>query len=250
MSDEIIIKTNNLTKYFDSYLAVDALNLKIKKGEFVGLLGANGAGKTTTLQMLLNLTTPTSGEIEIFGKTYKKDREEILHRLNFSSSYISLPYSLTVRENLKVYARIYEVENVNQKVDELIDIFKINEFADKRTRHLSSGQITRVCLAKALLNDPEILLLDEPTASLDPEMADTTRKLLRQIKKERNLTVLYTSHNMHEVEELCERLIFLFKGKVIAKGTPQELIEKHNVKNLEQAFLAITAKEGERNEPA
>ncbi|MDO8427151.1 MAG: ABC transporter ATP-binding protein, partial [Deltaproteobacteria bacterium] len=191
-----IAEVRGLTKFFGHVRAVDNISFGMFEGEILGLIGPNGAGKTTTLQMLLGLTTPTSGEIRIFGLELASKREEILSNVNFSSSYISLPLSLTVRENLTVFSRLYGVKRPKERIDELLRIFEIEGLKNTPVRRLSSGQITRVCLCKALLNSPRILFLDEPTASLDPDIADKTRKLLKRIKEEKGLSILYTSHNM------------------------------------------------------
>jgi ABC-2 type transport system ATP-binding protein len=220
-------------------MAVDGISFDIKRGEILGLLGPNGAGKTTTLHMLLGLTTPTEGEIRVFGLDLKKHREEILSRVNFSSSYVSLPYSLTVRENLRVYSRIYGIKEPGKKIDELLKTFEIEEIENVSTRKLSSGQITRVCLAKGLINEPEVLFLDEPTASLDPYMAAKTRALLKKIKEEKGLSILYTSHNMKEMEEMSDRIIFLDMGRIIATGSVKDVVGEFDRESLEEVFLKI-----------
>ena len=244
IANNTVVEVKGLTKHFGRITAVDDLTFNINKGEIVGLLGPNGAGKTTTLHMLLDLITPSSGDIKIFGCNIKDCRPETLARLNFSSSYVSLPYSLTVRENLKVFAGIYNIKNAKKKIEEVIDIFGIGDIRNEPTRRLSSGQITRVSLAKSLLNDPDVLFLDEPTASLDPEIADKTRRLLRRYTEERGMSILYTSHNMKEIEELCDRLIFLNKGRLLATGKPAEIIERFEGKTLEEVFLKIARGEG------
>src|SRR3990172_8336165 len=220
-------------------MAVDDVSFEIGKGEILGLLGPNGAGKTTIIHILLGLTIPTSGEIRIFDMELSKKRREILNYLNFSSSYVSMPLSLTVRENLRIFAMLYGIKNSKDKIDELLKDFEITDLGGKLVRKLSSGQVTRVCLTKALLNNPKLLLLDEPTASLDPDIADRTRKLLKRIQKEKKVTILYTSHNMDEIEEICQRVIFIQKGKIKDDGTPKELIKKYGHKNLTEVFLAI-----------
>ncbi|MBI5809977.1 MAG: ABC transporter ATP-binding protein [Deltaproteobacteria bacterium] len=234
-----IVEVRGLTKRFNGVTAVDGISFEMFPGEILGLIGPNGAGKTTTLQMLLDLTGPTAGEIRIFGLGFKESRAVILNQVNFSSSYISLPYSLTVRENLRVFARLYCVENIDERIGELLKIFEIEELLNSTVRKLSSGQITRVCLCKSLLNDPKILFLDEPTASLDPDIADKTRSLLRRITTERGTSILYTSHNMQEMEELCDRVIFMDKGRIIAAGVPGEIKERFKEKTLEEVFLKI-----------
>ncbi len=234
-----VAEVRGLKKCFNGFWAVDGISFDINKGEILGLLGPNGAGKTTTIHMLLGLTTPTEGEIKVFGLDLAGHREEILSRVNFSSSYVSLPYSLTVRENLRVYSRIYSVEEPVKKIEELLKTFEIEDIRDVSTRKLSSGQITRVCLAKALLNDPEVLFLDEPTASLDPYMADKTRGLLKRIKDEKGLSILYTSHNMKEMEEMSDRIIFIDRGRIIATGSVKDVVGEFHRKSLEEVFLKI-----------
>ncbi len=234
-----IAEISGLTKVFNHTTAVDNISFKIYEGEVLGLIGPNGAGKTTTLQMLLGLTTPTAGEIRIFGLDMRTNREAILQRVNFSSSYISLPYSLTVRENLVVFSRLYGVKDYDSKIAYLLDTFEIAALRDVPCRRLSSGQITRVCLCKALLNDPGILFLDEPTASLDPDIADKTRKLLRKINHENDLSILYTSHNMQEMEEMCDRLVFLDHGRILETGRPDEIKKKFHETTLEEVFIKI-----------
>ncbi len=233
------IETHNLIKDFDGVRAVDDLSIAIPDGKIIGLLGPNGAGKTTTIQMILDLITPTSGTIKILGMEMKRNREEILHKINFSSPYVALPGNLTVLENLSTFARLYGVKNIREKINDLADFFAIREFLSKKTASLSTGQLARLNLTKALLNDPKILLLDEPTSSLDPDIADRTRKLLKKIKNERGLTILYTSHNMVEIEELCDSVIFINNGRLEAQGTSQELVKKFGRKDLNDVFLAI-----------
>ena len=219
--------------------AVEGLSFCVEEGTITGLLGPNGAGKTTTIQMLLDLITPTSGVIRIFGKEYASHREAILQKLNFSSPYVSLPGNLTVYENLLTFGRLYGVKDLRSKIEELVDFFEIREFLKKITYNLSTGQLTRLNLTKALLNDPKLLLLDEPTASLDPDIADRTRQLLKRIQKERGVTILYTSHNMEEVEEICNRVIFIQHGKLKDEGTPADLVKKYGHEDLNDVFLHI-----------
>lgn len=242
-----IIEVDNLVKAFGPVRAVDGLSFIVEEGTITGLLGPNGAGKTTTIQMLLDLITPTSGTIRIFDREYSRNRQEILASINFSSPYVSLPGNLTVYENLLTFGRLYGVKDLRKKVDELADFFEIRSFLKKLTYNLSTGQLTRLNLTKALLNDPKLLLLDEPTASLDPDIADRTRQLLKRIQKERGVTILYTSHNMEEVEELCERVIFIQRGRLKDQGTPRELITKYGREDLNDLFLHI-ARENQTHE--
>lgn len=234
-----IIEVKNLAKNFGKAPAVKGISFNVYEGEICGLLGPNGAGKTTTIQMLLDLITPTSGTVKIFGKEMKGNREEILGAMNFSSPYVALPSNLKVIENLKTFARLYGVKDVKAKIAELADFFEIKDFLDKMTAKLSTGQLTRLNLTKALLNDPKLLLLDEPTSSLDPDIADRTRQMLLKIRKERNVTMLYTSHNMAEVEEICDRVIFINHGEIKDEGTPTELVTKYGKTDLNDVFLHI-----------
>lgn len=239
-----IVEVRNLTKVFDGFVAVDNISFRLYPGEIVGLLGPNGAGKTTTLQMMLGTLTPTSGSVKIFGLDLKKNREEILSRINFSSTYTSMPLSLTVWENLRVFATLYGVKNYREKIGEVMKLFELSELKDKLTETLSSGQLTRISLAKTLLNDPGVLFLDEPTVSLDPDFADKTRSILKQRRDRTDLTILYTSHNMKEMEEMCDRIIFLHRGKIIAEGPPEEVLRQFQKDHLEALFLKI-AREGD-----
>jgi len=240
---EPVVEVKGLTKVFKSLKAVDNVSFDIYPGEILGLLGPNGAGKTTIIHMLLGLTTPASGDIKVFGFDLKKHREKILQDVNFSSSYVSMPNSLTVRENLKVFARLYKVKEKERRISELLKIFEIEAIESKLVRHISSGHQTRLNLAKSLISDPKILFLDEPTASLDPDIADKTRSLLKSIKKNRNLSILYTSHNMKEMEEMSDRIIFLHKGRIIAEGRPEKIIRDFRRKNLEEVFLKVAREE-------
>jgi len=240
---EPVVEVKELTKVFRSFRAVDNVSFEIYPREILGLLGPNGAGKTTIIHMLLGLTTPTKGDINVFGLDLKRHRKKIIQDVNFSSSYVSMPNSLKVKESLKVFARLYGVRNREKRISELLRIFEIEDIKDKIVRNISSGHKTRLNLAKALINDPKILFLDEPTASMDPDIADKTRTLLKMIKKERSISILYTSHNMKEMEEMSDRLIFLHKGKIISEGTPEEVISSFKRKNLEEVFLRVAREE-------
>lgn len=234
-----VVEVSRLVKAFNGFVAVNDLSFSIEAGEILGLLGPNGAGKTTLIQMLLGLITPTAGEIRILGLDLRRHREEILAQVNFSSTYVSLPTSLTVRENLTVFAKLYGIRKPERRIDELLEIFEIKRLKKTLTRHLSSGQLTRLSLAKALLNHPKVLFLDEPTASLDPDIADKTRRLLKSIRDQSRLTLLYTSHNMKEMEEISDRILFLHQGRILASGTPAEIVRRFAEKNLEDVFLKV-----------
>lgn len=237
-----ILSVSNLTKKFGQFTAVDNISFQIAEGEVLGLLGPNGAGKTTTIDMLLGLTKPTSGEINIFGLPFEQNRVEILKKMNFSASYINLPWRLKLWENLYTFARLYEVDNYRQKVDKLLMDFKIFDLKEKLTDSLSSGQLTSLYLCKAFINNPRLILLDEPTAFLDPDVADLTKKYILKKVKEEKITVLFTSHNMSEVTEICDRVIFLNHGKIVAEDTPIGLAQKIKTSRVKLLFTADVEK--------
>lgn len=236
---ETVVEVESLTKDFNNLRAVDHVSFELRAGEILGILGPNGAGKTTIIHMLLGLTTPTSGSIRVFGLDLRKHRSEILQQANFSSTYVAMPYSLTVKESLRVFARLYRVRHREERISELLRTFEMEDIKNKEVRHLSSGLLTRLNLAKALVNSPRILFLDEPTASLDPDIADKTRALLRRIKREQGISILYTSHNMKEMEEISDRIIFLHRGRIVASGRPAEVIQSFRRRNLEEVFLKV-----------
>jgi ABC-2 type transport system ATP-binding protein len=239
-----VLQIRDLTKRFNDVVAVDGLSFNIARGEIVGILGANGAGKTTTLQMILGLIRPTSGRIEIFGRDHERHRIEILRRMNFSSVGVNLPMNLTVSENLWIFAKLYGVKDAWRRLDGLLNLMEIHHLRHAITGGLSSGEVSRVNLCKALLNRPELLLLDEPTASLDPDIADKVRKILRRVQQEDGVAILYTSHNMRDIEEICDRVLFLRAGHLMAEGTPAQVIEQFRTHNLEEVFIRI-ARSGE-----
>jgi ABC-2 type transport system ATP-binding protein len=233
------IRTENLTKTFDEVTAVNAISMEIKAGTITALLGGNGAGKTTTIAMLLGLLLPSSGKIEILGEDMVRSRHRVLGRMNFGSPYVDLPKRLTVRENLRVFASLYGLRQARQRIDELSSTLALEEFIDRPTGQLSSGQRTRVALAKALINAPALLLLDEPTASLDPDTGDWIRSYLEEYARETGATILLASHNMDEVNRLCSDVLMMKQGQVVDRGTPTGLVEKYGRETLEQVFLDI-----------
>ena len=240
---EIVIEINNLSKMYKNILAVNNINFKISKGSIIGLLGPNGCGKSTTIGMMLGLIKPTSGEVLINNKNIEKDRTDLLQKMNFISPYIELPKKLTIEENLKVYGRMYGVKNLKDKIAELMEKLNLVEFKKRKTGELSSGQKNRVSLAKALINDPEILLLDEPTASLDPDVGDYVRGIIENFASNNKKTILIASHNMNEVERLCDEVLMMKNGQIIDKGKSVDLIKNHGRKNLEEFFLKIVRDE-------
>ena len=239
--NDFAIEIKNLSKFYNNVQAVKNINFKINKGSIVGLLGPNGCGKTTTIGMMLGLIKPSTGNVIIDGKNIENEnvRTNILEKMNFISPYVELPKKLTVEENLKVYGKMYGVNNLQNKILDLMKQLNLLEFRKRKTGELSSGQKNRVSLAKALINDPEILLLDEPTASLDPDVGDYIRTYIEDFASKNGTTILLASHNMNEVERLCSEVMMMKKGKIIDKGTCSSLINKHGRKNLEETFLKI-----------
>ncbi len=239
--NKISIEIKNLSKRYNNIQAVKNINFKIGKGSIVGLLGPNGCGKTTTIGMMLGLIKPSSGTVFINDKNIEseKNRTKILEKMNFISPYVELPKKLTVEENLKVYGKMYGVNNLQDKIFDLMEQLNLSEFKKRKTGELSSGQKNRVSLAKALINDPEILLLDEPTASLDPDVGDYIRTLIEGFASKKGATILLASHNMNEVERLCNEVMMMKNGEIIDKGTCNDLVKKHGRKNLEETFLKI-----------
>ena len=236
----MFIQVKNLSKKFNDTIAVNNINLDIEKNKTLGLLGPNGCGKTTTIGMLLGLIKPSEGEIIIDGKNLDKyGRDEILVRINFASPYIELPKKLTVQQNLEVYGRLYGIKNLEERIEEISEDLDIKNFFKKKTGELSSGQKNRVSLAKSLINKPEILLLDEPTASLDPDIGDFIRSYIQDYQSKNHVTILLASHNMNEVERLCDSIIMMKKGKIIDRGTCEQIIAKHGRDDLEQTFLKL-----------
>lgn len=235
-----VLTVSHLRREFEGgAVAVQDLSFEVRAGEVVGLLGANGAGKTTAMSIILGLMTPSAGTVRLFGMDPMKDRVAILRRCNFASAYTDLPSNLYVWQNLTVFGRIYGVKNLGQRIDELLALFEISHLKNRVTGHLSAGEGTRLQLCKALLNRPEMLMLDEPTASLDPDIADKVRKILRRVQQESGLAILYTSHNMRDIEEVCDRVLFMHKGRVAAEGTPREIVERFQQASMEDVFIRI-----------
>ena len=242
----MFIEIKSLTKNYNKYLAVNKINFVIEKNKTVGLLGPNGCGKTTTIGMMLGLVTPTSGEIKLEGKNIDLfRRDEILKRFNFASPYVELPKKLTVKQNLEIYGRLYGIENLKKTIDEISHDLDIKNFFERKTGELSSGQKNRVSLAKSLINKPEVLLLDEPTASLDPDIGDFIRSYIQDYKTKNKVTILLASHNMNEVERLCDSVIMMRKGKIVDRGSCHELIKRHGRNNLEETFLKLARSKDE-----
>ncbi|MBL4625968.1 MAG: ABC transporter ATP-binding protein [Pelagibacteraceae bacterium] len=238
MNKETII-VDGLTKQFKNILAVNNISFKIGKGKIIGLLGPNGCGKSTTIGMMLGLIKPSSGTVIINGQNIEQNRTDLLEKMNFISPYVELPKKLTVEENLKVYGRLYGVKNLKDKIYDLMEKLNLLDFKSRKTGELSSGQKNRVSLAKALINDPEILFLDEPTASLDPDVGDYIRGFIENYASNKGATILLASHNMNEVERLCYEVMMMKDGEIIDKGKCDDLINKHGRKNLEEVFLKL-----------
>lgn len=234
-----ILKVRDLTKHFGNVTSVDGVSFDIFRGEVLGLLGANGAGKTTAINMVLGIVTPTGGRIEVFGKELMANRIEVLRQMNFCSTYTQLPGNLRIWQNLKVFGQIYRVPNLNSRIDEVLEMLEISHLKKRVSGELSAGEGTRLNLCKALLNRPRLLLLDEPTASLDPDIADKVRGVVKRIRDEEGTTILYTSHNMRDVEEVCDRVVFMHKGKVLFTGTSEETLHHFEEESLEDVFIRV-----------
>ena len=235
-----LVEVKNLKKNYSLKEAVKNISFNIEENEILGLLGPNGSGKTTTIGMLLGLLKPSSGEIKIDSMSFEKNRIEILSKINFISPYIELPKKLSVKQNLIVYGKLYNIKNLKDRIEYLSEKLRLEDLLDRITGELSSGQKNRVSLAKSIINDPQVLLLDEPTASLDPETGDFVRSFLEDYQKEMETSILLASHNMAEVERLCSYVLMMNKGLIIDKGHPEELIKKHGRRNMEEVFLKLT----------
>ena len=242
-----LVEVKKLKKNYSSKEAVKGISFDIKENEVLGLLGPNGSGKTTTIGMLLGLLKPSAGEIKINNMSFEENRIEILSKINFISPYIELPKKLTVKQNLIVYGKLYNVENLNDRIEYLSEKLRLEELLIRVTGELSSGQKNRVSLAKALINKPKVLFLDEPTASLDPEIGDFVRSFLERYKQENKISILLASHNMNEVTRLCNSVLMMKNGLIIDEGTPESLINKHGRKNLEEVFLKLSRSKNEFN---
>ena len=242
-----LVKVKNLKKNYSSKEAVKGISFNIKENEILGLLGPNGCGKTTTIGMLLGLLKPTDGDIEINNMNFEKNRIEILSKINFISPYIELPKKLTVKQNLIVYGKLYNIKNLELQIEYLTEKLRLKELLNRITGELSSGQKNRVSLAKALINKPKVLFLDEPTASLDPEVGDFVRSFLESYKQENKMSILLASHNMSEVSRLCKSVLMMKNGQIIDEGSPESLINKHGRKNLEEVFLKLSRSQNEHS---
>jgi ABC-2 type transport system ATP-binding protein len=240
------IEVKNLTKKFKNFTAVNNINFTLEKNKTLGLLGPNGCGKTTSIGMILGLITPTDGEVLIDNQNIdNSDRNDLLSKMNFASPYIELPKKLSVIQNLEVYGRLYGVKNLKERIEEISEELNLNDFLYKKTGELSSGQKNRVSLAKSLINKPEVLLLDEPTASLDPDIGDFVRNYIEVYKTKNEITILLASHNMKEVERLCDSVIMMKEGQIVDRGTCKDLISRHGRDNLEDTFLKIARSNNE-----
>jgi ABC-2 type transport system ATP-binding protein len=236
---EIAVQAETLTKHYGDSVAVDGISFTIEAGSITGLLGGNGAGKTTTIGMMMGLVTPTAGRVLLFGADMARESHEVLHRINFESPYVDLPHRLTVRQNLTVFGMLYGIARVGERIAQLAGDLDLLEFIDRPAGKLSAGQKTRVALAKALINEPDLLVLDEPTASLDPDTADWIRGHLERYRTRRKATILLASHNMGEVERLCDRVLMMKRGQIVDDGSPKQLLARYGRQNLEDVFLDV-----------
>jgi ABC-2 type transport system ATP-binding protein len=244
------IEAEKLTKRYGDETAVDGISFAVAAGSITGLLGGNGAGKTTTIGMTMGLVSPTGGRVSVFGADMARDPYKVLHRINLESPYVDLPHRLTVRQNLTVFGLLYGVADRRERIARLAADLDLAEFIDRPAGKLSAGQKTRVALAKALINDPDLLVLDEPTASLDPDTADWIRGHLERFRARKNATILLASHNMAEVERLCDRVLMMKKGQIVDDGSPPQLLSRYGRQNLEEVFLDVARDRRKAKEPA
>ncbi len=244
------ILTDNLAKHYGDSIAVDGISFAVAAGSITGLLGGNGAGKTTTIGMTMGLVSPSGGRVSVFGADMAREPYKVLHRINLESPYVDLPHRLTVRQNLNVFGMLYGVADLRGQIERLAADLDLGEFLDRPAGKLSAGQKTRVALAKALVNDPDLLVLDEPTASLDPDTADWIRGHLERYRARRNATILLASHNMAEVERLCDRVLMMKRGKIVDDGSPPQLLSRYGRQNLEEVFLDVARDRRKAKEPA
>jgi ABC-2 type transport system ATP-binding protein len=247
---EIAVQAEKLTKHYGDSVAVAGISFAIEAGSITGLLGGNGAGKTTTIGMMMGLVSPTSGRVMIFGADMARESHDVLHRINFESPYVDLPHRLTVRQNLNVFGMLYGVERVKERIAQLSSDLELGEFIDRPAGKLSAGQKTRVALAKALINEPDLLVLDEPTASLDPDTADWIRGHLERYRTRRNASIVLASHNMGEVERLCGRVLMMRRGEIVDDGSPKQLLARYGRQNLEEVFLDVARERRQAREAA
>ena len=250
MRAELPISVRVLRKIYKAGVAVDGVSFTVEAGAIVGLLGGNGAGKTTTIATVMGLVLPTSGAVRVFGCDMAREREQVLHRMNFESPYVDMPHRLTVRQNLTVFGKLYGVEGLKERIRTIAGDLQLLDFLDRPAGQLSAGQKTRVALAKALVNEPDLLLLDEPTASLDPDTADWVRSHLERYRERRGAAILLASHNMGEVERLCDRIVMLRQGRVVDEGSPAELLARYGRNDLEEVFLDVARGRGRARELA
>ncbi len=239
MIDELVLKIGTLTKVYEQVRAVDSISFELRSGEIIGLLGPNGAGKSTTINMILGILQPTSGSIEIFGMDMASHRSVISRSVNFAAVYAHMPLNLTVQQNLRIFGLIYGVRRLKDRIEELLEEFDLRQFADTKAGILSSGELSRLSLAKAVINNPRLLLLDEPTASLDPSISRTIRATIRDYVKKTGTAVLWTSHNMREIEEVCDHVLFLSHGSILLSGNPKTLASEYSKNDLEELFIAV-----------
>jgi len=239
MDNESVLTVSGLTKQYGSIRAIDDVSFSVDRGTVIGLLGPNGAGKTTTINMVLGILEPTRGSIEIFGKNLKEHRSAISKNINFVAVYAHMPANLTVRQNLHIFGLLYEVKNLKERIESLLRDFDLEGFADTKAGLLSSGESSRLNLAKALMNRPRLLLLDEPTASLDPSISQLIRQRIKRYAEETKAAILWTSHNMQEIEDVCDHVLFLSHGRILLSGNPKTLPSEHGKKNLEELFISV-----------